>query len=260
MNNFQLDGLDNNFDEGNTTVIVPPPDAIATVDVNTSNYDPEFGRAGGAVVNVTLRSGTNQFHGSVFEFHHDENIQARNVFAAVKAPDVYNQFGASLGGPIFKNKTFFFGDYQGSRDRLGQNTLATIPSLAFRAGDLSASPTTIYDPATGNADGTGRQPFPGNRIPDNRISPVAKKILALVPAPTYNRVNSNFEENTTRSKNLDNGDVKVDHLLASFPCLDDSTNHENGRRTVALRYGFCEPCCGTEIVLRLERLLRQSAR
>jgi hypothetical protein len=214
MNNFQLEGLDNNFDEGNTTVIVPPADAIATVDINTSNYDSEFGRAGGAVVNITLRSGTNQFHGSAFEFYHGQDLQARNVFAAVKAPDVYNQFGASVGGPIRKDKTFFFGDYQGSRDRLGQDNLATIPSLAFRNGDLSASPSAIYDPATGNpSDGTGRSRFPGDQIPASRISPISQKILALIPAPTYNRVNSNFENNTTRAKNLDNGDVKVDQLL-----------------------------------------------
>jgi hypothetical protein len=215
MNNFQLEGLDNNFDEGNTTVIVPPAESIATVDVSTSDYDPEFGRAGGAVVNVTLRSGTNQFHGSAFEFHHDQHLQARNVFAAIKAPDVYNQFGGSLGGPILKNKTFFFVDYQGSRDRLGQDNLATIPSPEFRTGDLSASPSTIYDPATGNPDGTGRAPFAGNIIPASRISPVSKKILALIPQQTYNRVNSNFENNTTFSKNLDNVDAKVDQLVGA---------------------------------------------
>jgi hypothetical protein len=214
-NNFQLEGLDNNFDEGNTTVIVPPAEAIATVNVTTNNYDPEFGRAGGAVVNVTLRSGTNQLHGSLFEFHRNQNIQARNTFAAVKAPAVYNQFGITLGGPIIRDKTFFFGDYQGSRDHFGQNNLATIPTVPFRGGDLSSSPTTIYDPATGNPDGTGRSAFPGNRIPDNRISPIARKILALIPPPVYDRVNSNFELNTTRIKNLDSGDLKLDHLMGA---------------------------------------------
>src|SRR5215472_1724915 len=181
-NNYMIEGLDNNVE--NLTGIIPPADAIATVDVSTTNYDPELGRAGGAVTNVTLKSGTNRFHGSAFEYHRDNDLQARNVFASTTPHSVYNQFGGSLGGRIRKDRLFFFGDYQGSRDVFGNTNLPTIPTLPFRTGDLSASPTIIYDPATGTPTGMGRAPFAGNQIPVTRISPIASKILSFIPAPT----------------------------------------------------------------------------
>ncbi|MCP5113312.1 MAG: carboxypeptidase regulatory-like domain-containing protein, partial [bacterium] len=171
FNNFQIEGIENKIDNGNLTALVPPVEALRTVDISTSNFDPEFGQAGGAVVNVTLRSGTNDFHGSAFHFHRNENVQSRQVFASSKAPTVYNQFGGTFGGPIKRDKMFFFGDYQGSRDHLGQVNLKRIPSLPFRQGDFSGESNTVYDPATGNLDGSGRTPFPNNMIPQNRISP-----------------------------------------------------------------------------------------
>src|SRR6266568_987149 len=177
-NNYLIEGVDNNVE--NLTGIIPPPDAIANVDVSTTNYDPELGRAGGAVTNVTLKSGSNDFHGSAFEYHRDGDLQARNVFASSVPHTVYNQFGATFGGRIIKDKLFFFGDYQGSRDVSGNSNLPTIPTLPFRAGDLSASTTTIYDPAAGNPDGTGRAPFANKQIPANRISPIAQKILGFI--------------------------------------------------------------------------------
>src|SRR5215472_1521966 len=181
-NNYMIEGVDNNVE--NMTGIIPPADAIATVDVSTTNYDPELGRAGGAVTNVTLKSGTNRFHGSAFEYHRDNDLQARNVFASTTPHSVYNQFGGSLGGRIRKDRLFFFGDYQGSREVFGNTNLPTIPTLPFRTGDLSASPTIIYDPATGTPTGMGRAPFAGNQIPVTRISPIASKILSFIPAPT----------------------------------------------------------------------------
>src|SRR5262249_33947881 len=137
-NNYLIEGIDNNVE--NLTGIIPPPDAIATVDVSTTNYDPEYGRAGGAVTNVTLKSGTNNFHGSAFEYHRNAALQARNVFASSVPHTVYNQFGGAGGGRIIRDKLFFFGDYQGSRDINGATNLPTIPILAFRQGDLSAAP------------------------------------------------------------------------------------------------------------------------
>ena len=98
-NNFMIEGVDNNIETGSLTAIIPPLEAIQTVDVNTTNYDPEFGRAGGAVVNATLRSGANDLHGSLFHFHKNDKLYAKDVFATTKAPTVYNQFGATLGGP-----------------------------------------------------------------------------------------------------------------------------------------------------------------
>jgi len=212
-NNYMVEGIDNNVE--NLTGIIPPPEAIAAVDVTTSNYDPELGRAGGAVVNVTLRSGTNNFHGSAFEYHYDNDIQARNVFATTKPLNIYNQFGGTFGGRIKRDRLFFFSDYQGNRARRGTSELPTIPTLAFRDGDLSASPTTIYDPATGSPDGRGRQPFPGNQIPATRISPIARRILSFIPPPTRPGLTTNFEKGTVESKLMDQFDAKLDYVIGS---------------------------------------------
>jgi len=212
-NNVQIEGIDDNFRTGQLTALIPPIEAVETVDVSTSNYEAELGRAGGAVTNVTLRSGTNELHGSVFEFNRVSLLAARNVFAQSKAPSTYNMYGFTVGGPIRKNKTFIFGDYQGIKDRRGDVFQATIPTPSFRMGDLSASTTTIYDPTTGTSTGTGRQPFVGNQIPANRISPVAQRILGLVLAPTFSGLQTNFQENTVRKKDTDSFDLKVDHQI-----------------------------------------------
>jgi len=212
-NNYMIEGVDNNVE--NLTGIIPPADAIASVDVSTTNYDPELGRAGGAVTNVTLKSGTNGFHGTTFAYHRDNDLQAKNVFASTTPHSVYNQFGGSLGGRIIRDKLFFFGDYQGSREVFGNTNLPTIPTSAFRGGDLSASSTIIYDPSTGNPDGTGRAPFFGNQIPGARISPIAAKILSFIPAPTRPGLASNFEKPTSQSKSIDQFDVKIDYVAST---------------------------------------------
>src|SRR5215467_15913207 len=149
-NNVQIEGIDNNHRTGLLQVLIPPIEALSSVDVTTSNYEAELGRAGGAVINATLRSGTNDLHGSVYEYNRVSALAARNFFAASKAHTVYNQFGFTLGGPIVKDKTFFFGDYQGIRDRRGDVTRPSIPTVAFRNGDLSSAPHIIFDPRTGN--------------------------------------------------------------------------------------------------------------
>jgi hypothetical protein len=156
-NNVQFEGVDNNHRTGLLTAYIPPAEAIQTVDITTSNYEAEMGRAGGAVMNVTIKSGTNQMHGSLYEFNRVSALAARRTDLLVKPPITYNYFGGTFGGAIKKNKTFFFGDYLGVLDRLGKGNRFNIPSVAFRTGNLSQSPTTIYDPATGNPDGTGRQ-------------------------------------------------------------------------------------------------------
>jgi hypothetical protein len=214
-NNVQIEGVDNNFRNNRLTVMIPPIEALAAVDITTSNYEAELGRAGGAVTNVTLRSGTNELHGSLFAFNRVSRLAARNVFANSKAPVTYNQFGFTLGGPVARNQTFFFGDYQGVRDRRGDLTQATLPNAAFRGGDLSAAPTVIYDPATGTADGRNRLPFPGNVIPTGRISPIARRILDLVPLPMTAALNTNYQRSTVRGKDMNSFDVKLDHQFAS---------------------------------------------
>lgn len=217
FNNFQIEGIENKIDNGNLTALVPPAEAIQTVDVSTSNFDPEFGNAGGAVTNVTLKSGTNDYHGSLFEFHRNENIQARNTFAVTKAPTVYNQFGGTIGGRIIRDKLFFFADYQGSRDHLGQVNRGGLPGAAFRSGNLSAGGTIIYDPATGNANGGGRTAFAGNIIPASRISPISRRILGFVPEPNINAPEGqvNYQQNSVRIKTLDQTDSKVDWVIGS---------------------------------------------
>src|SRR5215471_6724252 len=231
-NNVQIEGIDNNHRTGLLTVLIPPIEALSSVNVTTSNYEAELGRAGGAVTNVVLRSGTNQIHGSVFEFNRVSALAARPYFSSRKAPTVYNQFGFTIGGPIKKDRTFFFGDYQGIRDRRGDVTIASIPTLDFRNGDFRASPTIIYDPATGTPDGRGRQQIQCNGVlnvicPD-RISPVARKILGFIPAPTRAGFTNNYELATVLVKNTESFDVKVDHKFSE----DDS---------LFARYSFQRP-------------------
>ena len=166
---------------------VPALESIETVNVVTSSFDAEQGLAGGAQVQVQIRSGSNDLHGAAFEYHSNNNLKARGFFLPANQSNpklVYNQFGGRLGGPILKNRIFYFGSYEGTLNRqLGSRTSETVPTAAMRTGDLSASTRPVYDPATGNADGSGRLQFPGNVIPANRISPISRKIVDLLPLP-----------------------------------------------------------------------------
>lgn len=227
-NNFEFEGTSNFYRSGNLTGIVPPIEALAEVSISTSNYEAEFGMAGGVVANVILRSGTNAFHGSAFEFNRVAALEAKNVFANTKAPTTFNLFGGTFGGPIIKNRTFIFVDFQGITNRLGYVNVNTIPTEAFRTGDLSQSPTTIYDPATGNPDGTNRLPFAGNQIPPNRISHIAQSLLAFLPSPTFSGLASNFQKNFTEAVNTNSFDVKLDHRF-------------NDHDTASVRYSFQRP-------------------
>lgn len=216
-NNLQLEGVDDNERTGLLQVLIPPQEAIQTVDISTSNFDAELGRATGGAINVILKSGTNSFHGSAYESNRVSALAARNWFDPARGHFTYNYFGGTVGGPIRKNKTFFFGDYLRIEDHSANNDRLTVPTAAERSGDLSGSTNPVYDPRTGNADGSGRTQFPGNQIPANLINPISLKILAVIPSgnttgagtaalPTQNLfVNSPFFRNT------DQFDVKVDH-------------------------------------------------
>jgi hypothetical protein len=222
-NNVQFEGVDNNHRTGLLTVMIPPIEAIETVDVSTSNYEAELGRAGGAVTNISLRSGTNQLHGAVYEFNKTSALCARETFSPTKPVTTYNYYGFNIGGPIRKNKTFIFGDYLGVKDRRGDSYVLTVPTPAYASGDFSsllvnndpnnANSIVIYDPATGDPKtGLGRQPFPGNKIPDARISPIAKKILAMVKPPNNGtQLTNNYATSTVRSKDTESFDIKLDH-------------------------------------------------
>jgi hypothetical protein len=221
-NNFLIEGVDNNHKTGLLTVYIPAADAIETVSVTTSNFDAELGRAGGAVSSVTLKSGTNELHGSVWYFGNNDNTRASEYFTGNKAPTRYRQVGLAVGGPIIKNRLFYFGDYQYTSDKLGKVTRSVIPIPEWRRGDFSnfrnaqGALIPIYDPATGNPDGTGRTPFPNNIIPDNRISPITKKLLAFLPAPNIAGASlgqPNFVVNTVRERTTHQFDTKVNYNL-----------------------------------------------
>src|SRR5215475_9886463 len=210
--NFMIEGVDDNEKTGLLQVYIPAADAIQTVSITTSNFDAEFGRAGGAVSSVTLKSGTNDIHGSLSFFGNNDNTQAGDYFTHLKAPTRYRQAGATIGGPIKKNKIFYFGDYQYTTDKLGIVNRHTVPYPAWFTGnfrgvvDAQNRPLIIYDPATTRIDAAGntiRDPFPDNTIPDGRISPIAKKLLSFLQAPNIPNApfgTQNFVFNEVRAK------------------------------------------------------------
>ena len=136
-NNYLLDGVANNEPLNAFVNITPPLEALQEFKVQTNNPTAEFGVFGGAVVNLSIRSGTNQFSGSLFEYYRDESLNARNFFAATKAPFNSHQFGGTFGGPLLRNKAFFFGDYQRLRQDQGRTVVATVPTAEMRRGDLT---------------------------------------------------------------------------------------------------------------------------
>jgi hypothetical protein len=242
-NNVQLEGIDNNHKTGLLTVLIPSAEALETVAVTTSNYDAEFGRAGGAVTNVTLKSGTNEYKGSAFAFGNTEATVARNAFSTLSEPPdtTYLQGGFVLGGPIVRNKLFFFGDYMRTVDDSGRITRATLPEAQFRTGNFSSAPTTIYDPATGNPDGTGRIPFPGNIIPADRISPIARSLLDVVPMPNIAGVplgTTNYEQPYVREKRTNQFDVKITTQLTPSDNLSVRYSYQNPKTYDPATFGI----------------------
>ena len=218
-NSYQIEGIDNNERTGLLQIMVPPVEAIQAVDVSTSNYEASLGRASGANTNVLLKSGTNEFHGAGYEFLRNSAFNARNFFDASVGHLAYNYFGGNIAGPIKKNKIFFFGDFLRITDHEANTNLGTIPPSSWRTGNLSSGltlsgPVVVYDPSTGNADGTNRTPFAGNIIPTTRISPIATKIMNLVPAPNLTGSESaptnNYFALLPYTKDTNSFDVKID--------------------------------------------------
>jgi len=205
--NFMLDGGFNNNLFRNGGNQAPNPDAVEEFRLLTSNFDAEFGRLSGAVINVVTKSGTNQFHGALFEFLRNNHLNARSFFQPSVTPLHQNQFGASAGGPVIHNKTFFFASYQGLRIRTASFVNSGItPTEAQRRGDLSALPANQrpVDPATGMA-------FPGGVIPGPLLDPVAQNILKLVPLP--NTPAGYFQASSSSLSNDDEGLIKIDHQV-----------------------------------------------
>lgn len=212
-NNYQIEGVDNNQRTGLLQIMVPPIEAIETVAVSTSNFDAELGRASGAVTNVQLKSGTNSVHGAAYYFMRNSELNARNYFDVSVGHLVYNYFGGNIGGPIVKNKLFYFGDYLRITDHQANTNRVSIPAMDLRTGNLSRSGTTIYDPATGNPDGTGRLPFAGNIVPSGRINSISTKLLNLVPSPNQPGDNNNYFALLPYSKDTHSFDYKMDYNM-----------------------------------------------
>ena len=218
-NNYQIEGVDNNERTGLLQVLIPPAEAIQMVSISTTNHDPELGRGTGAVSNVVLKSGTNQLHGGLYEWTQNSSFDARAFFTKSVGHLAYNYFGGNLGGAIKKNKWFIFGDYLRTMDREANTNTLTIPSAAYKAGDLSAGKSAVYDPLTGDpVTAVGRIPFSGNRIPSSRIDPVAKKIMAYLPDPNLPFVeatpSNNYFTLLPSRKTADSFDVKTDYTLS----------------------------------------------
>jgi hypothetical protein len=211
-NNFTVDGLDVNETIDNRVAYQPSPDALAEISVETNNYAADVGNVGGALISNVIKSGANQFRGNVFEFYRngdfDANTWENNRSGAARAERKQHIYGATLGGPLIKDKLFFFADYQGSRhDNPGEGTASVAPE-AWRRGDLSSVTTVIRDPLTG-------LPFPGNQIPLSRISPTALAILndtANYPLPnrTVSGVSGNYVGPTLFTIRAHQGDLRLD--------------------------------------------------
>jgi hypothetical protein len=223
---WQLDGTDNRDVILGIVVVNSTLESIGESKITSQNYDAEFGQAVAGVVSVQTKSGTNSFHGSAFEFAQRDRFQARNPFTQPDTPNAVtgkvlpetkkDQFGASLGGPLQKNKWFAFADYQGSRDTVGGSKLLTVPTAAARNGDLSAYGINIFDPLTGAP--SQRTQFPGNRIPASRLSPQALNILKLLPLPnaagTDNGTRNNYIAQGSEAFDADQFNVRLDGRLS----------------------------------------------
>ena len=221
-NNFLLDGVYNVDPKLNTFGVRPSVDAIREFEMLTSTYDASFGRNPGAQVNVILNSGTNDFHGSIFEFHRNAALDARNFFAPSSEPKpkyIRNQFGGAVGGPIKRDSTFFFADYEGTRSREGITRITNVPTALERAGNFSQS---LFGPPVSPFPGL---PFTGDVIPDFLINPVGRAIANLYPLPNRNVPFQNFVSSPVLRDDNDSFDARVDH-------------HLNSRTELAFRYSF----------------------
>jgi hypothetical protein len=206
MNTTRTDGAVNvNIWLPHHNAYVAPSETIEEVNINTTALDPELGSAGGAAISVITKSGTNDLHGSAWEYHNNQRMKARPYFMPAsqeKPRDTLNIFGATLGGPVVKNKLFYFGHFELTRQRTGGSGIFDVPSAAVRAGNFSGSGSTIIDPTTG-------LPFPGNIIPGNRIDPISTAILSRLPLPNLAGERQNFAASATGIFNRNNYDYKI---------------------------------------------------
>ena len=220
--NFLIDGIDNNnqsiASQGNQKEAIKPSiDAIQEFKVLVNNYSAEYGRTAGGVVNLTIKSGSNELHGAVYEFLHNETVDAKNFFDPTdqeKPPFRRHQYGFALGGPIRKDKAFLFGDLEFTDIRESATIVSTVPNLAEKAGDFSAGSTIIYDPLTYDLTANARQPFPNNLLPESRTDSVSAQIRAWWPAPQNSSTTNNYVHNPPRVQDQRRWDIRYDQNLS----------------------------------------------
>lgn len=225
---FAIDGSNASNQNGRGIIQRPAIDEIAEFKVQTSNMSAEFGY-GSSVVNVSIKSGTNELHGTAWEFLRNDAMDARSFFATRVEPLRYNQFGANAGGPVLlpkiyngKDKTFWFFSYEGLRVRRGASFAPSVPTARMRTGDLSEWTGQIYDPKTTRPDpnkpgGYLRDPFPGNLIPADRIDPVAKFFFdpAWIPLPIQSGIVANLRREFSVPSDSNQTTTKIDHRFNS---------------------------------------------
>ena len=238
-NSYSLDGVENMDMASNQPAHRPSVDTIQEFKILTGTYSAEYGRHSGGHIIVTTKSGTNTLHGTGFEFYRNAKMDARNFFAQSKSPFTRNQFGGTAGGPIVKNRTFFFGGYEGNRADEQQTVLSTVPSVKMRSGDLSelldpANPftgavTTIRDPQTG-------LPFPGNIIPASRINRVANELIDIwYPLPNQGG-SRNYVAAGTRTEYRNQWNIKIDHQISNANHLSGGYQYMNNSPYEGLGY------------------------
>ena len=221
-NNTRLDGATVSYPWlPHIVAYVPPADAIETVNIVTNAFDAEQGMAGGAAVNVTIKSGTNQFHGSLHEFHTNSKLKSRPYFYCLYScsgdpnrlpKNILNQYGGTIGGPIIKNKLFFFADIERTQRRQTAAAFRTVPNDALRGGNFAGTGATIFDPATGATDGSNRLAFPNNQIPAARFDPASVKMASLIPQPgNPAALVNNYLATGTYEFNRINSDIKINY-------------------------------------------------
>ena len=248
---MQVDGMSTQIAEvqGDPRDLTFPPDAVQEMSVLTSSYPAEFGNTGGGVERYVIKSGTDAYHGNLYEFLRNTDFDARGFFNDSVAVHHENEFGGTFGGPVWipkiyngKNKTFFFVNIEEYKLRGGsQNSIGSVPDSAFRSGDLSGlvdasgKQIPIYDPNTTAPDGNGgftRQPFPGNIIPTDRISSVSKNILSYVPNPSLPGLYNNYPSSGSSVTNYNAYTFKIDQYFSSAHHLsgtwNQSGNDNNG--------------------------------
>jgi outer membrane receptor protein involved in Fe transport len=222
-NNFLIDGANNFNGIDGGFVLKPPVDAISEFRIITHSANAEFGGALGSTTNIITRSGTNQLHGTLWEFLRNDDLDANNYFAQTKEPLKQNQFGATAGGPIRKDKTFIFGFYEGFRNHQGETTLTTVPSLKQRTGDFSElcpegfSEGFCKNPAHQLFNVFANAPYPNNQLPPDQLNTVSENLLGFFPLP--NAGTNLFSTTQTLMNNTDQFGIKVDHYLDSHDTL-----------------------------------------